>query len=107
MTAAAELGLATAYSTYPRTYSVTPDAIRARTEAARRMMELAQTVTDAETLTCSLAVALADMAADGENLTIVTAEYVKCRDILEAARRAHTQAVDQLLEVRFTVPLSA
>jgi hypothetical protein len=85
----------------------TVEGIRARVDAACRMMELAQTVADAEIIRCAAAVALADMAAAGDDLTIVVSEYAKTVAAMDYAKAARQQAFDELTEVRVFVPLSA
>lgn len=88
------------------TFSTTAEAIRARVDAARRMMDVATLVKDAETIRCAAAVALADMAVAGDDLALVTKEYAKTIAAEDCAKAAHQQAVDELLEVRFAVPLA-
>lgn len=89
------------------TFSTSAEAVRARVGAAQRMLDIATLVTDAVTIRCAAAVALADMAAAGDDLTIVTTEYAKLVAAEEYAKATHQQAIHELTEVRFAVPLSA
>lgn len=88
-------------------FGTSAEAVRARVDAAHRVMELAHTVGDAEAVRCAAAVALADMAVNRDDLTIVVAEYAKVVAALAYAKAAYQQAVDELAEVRFVVPLTA
>jgi hypothetical protein len=88
-------------------FSVTAEAIRARVDAAQRLMEIAKARQDAETIRCAAAIALADMAARGDDIELVTKEYAKTLAALVYADGAYHQAMDDLANFRDTVPLSA
>lgn len=84
-----------------------PEAIRARIDSALRMVELAHAVQDAETTRYSIAVNLADMAARGDDLAVVTAQYQQAVDVLELAKDEHQRALHNLAGVRHLVPIVA
>lgn len=89
------------------TLTITPEAIRARIQAARRVLELAQSLQTAETMRNVVAVALADAAAGGQTLATIVPEYERAVAALVYAKAAYTQAEDELNDARATIRLSA
>lgn len=80
--------------------SFTPEGIWSRVDAARVAMDSATTERDAETVRLSLALVLADAAADGDDVVAMVAEYAQARAAHAYAQITATESRNELRVMR-------